>query len=352
MRNGFLLSFLACAAAAGAQTNTPAQTGTVAQTNTAVQSSMPSVQTNLPPQQTIDIDGYAAKVNDQVITIGDVREAMAPILPELYRTYQGAQLDRALEQAFQETRDALVEQALILAAFKKQGGQIPDQYVNDEIRRIINERFKGDEAQFEQGLAAAKKSRADYAETVRDQMIVGMMINEEITQRARVTPEEVRSYYDEHREQLYAIPEQVKYSVIVLNKGESPEEQEVKLAEAANIRQKLLDGADFAETAKAVSEGSRAADGGLFPWMQPDEVRAELRETLQSLPAGEISEIIDTGTQLYLVKVEARRQAGYKGFDEVREEIRTELLTKEKERLRARWINRLMSENYVKIYED
>ena len=31
-----------------------------------------------------------------------------------------------------------------MEAYKAQGGQIPDQYVNDEIRRVINERYKGD----------------------------------------------------------------------------------------------------------------------------------------------------------------------------------------------------------------
>ena len=44
--------------------------------------------------------------------------------------------------------------------------------------------------------------------------------------------------------------------------------------------------------------------------MQPQNVRPELQETLKTLPAGEISEIIATDTELYLVKVEARRLAG------------------------------------------
>ncbi len=308
------------------------------------------VQTNEPPQF-FDIDGYAAKVNNRVITIGDVREAMAPVMADLYRAYQGAKLEAALDQAFREARDELVEQALILEAFKSRGGQIPDQYVNDEIRRMINERFNGDEAQFERALAAQKKSRADYMDTIRDQMIVGMMMSQEVTQRARVTPEQVSSYYDGHKDD-FLIPEQIKFSVIVLNKGETPEEQDVKREEADRIRQKLLEGADFAETAKESSEGSRAAEGGLFSWMQPEKARPEWQETLKTLPAGQISDIIETDTQLCILKVEARRQAAYRGFGEVRDEIKSALLSKERRRLRDRWIERLKSENYVKIYED
>lgn len=298
----------------------------------------------------VEIDGYAAKVNNRVITRGEVREAMAPLLPEIYRQYQGDELEEELKKAFTQARDELVERTLIMEAFKAKGGQIPDQYVEDEIKRAINSRYKGDEALFEQVLAEQKKTRAEYQDMIREQMAVGMMINEEVSRRARITPEEIRREYENNRD-MYYIPEKVKHSVIVINKGATPEEMAVKKEEALKIRKKLIDGADFAETAREVSEGSRAADGGSFPWLQPKDVREELQETLQTLPAGEISDIIETDTQLYIVKVEARRQAGYKTFDEVRQDIKNALTARERERLKERWVERLKNENYVVIYE-
>jgi parvulin-like peptidyl-prolyl isomerase len=308
-------------------------------------------QTNAVPQnRSIEIDGYAAKVNDRVITHGEVREALTPVLPELYRAYQGAQLEEEIEKAIVKTRDELVERALIMEAVKARGGQIPDQYVNDAIKREINERYKGDKALFEQVLVEQKKTRAEYMDMIREQMGVSMMINEEVAQRARVTPEQVRAAYEAGKE-TYFIPEKVQYSVILLNKGATPEDQAVKREEAEAIRKRLIEGADFGETAKAVSEGSRAAEGGAFPWMQPKDVRPELQETLNALPAGEISGIIETDAELYIVKLEARQQSGYKPFDEVREGIKTTLTNQEKDRLKARWIARLRETNYVVIYE-
>ncbi len=304
------------------------------------------------PQQpiSIEIDGYAAKVNDRVITRGEVREAMAPLLPEIYRQFKGPQLEEELEKAFNKARGELIERALIMEAFTERGGTIPDQYVEDEIKRTINDRFKGDKAMFEQVLSEQKKTREEYMEIIREQMAVGMMMNEEVSRRARITPEQIREEYENHKE-TYFIPEKVKYSVIVLNKGETPEDQAVKLEEAQKIRQKLIDGADFADTAKEVSEGSRAAEGGEFPWMQPKDVREELRESLRNLPAGEISEIIDTDTELYILKVDARRQPGYKSFDEVRNDIKNILTAAERERLKARWVERLKETNYIVIYD-
>ena len=305
-----------------------------------------------PMQQTrsIEIDGYAAKVNDRVITHGEVREALAPMLPELYRTYQGDQLEEELEKAFKKVLNDLIERTLIMEAYKERGGQIPDQYVNDEIKRMINERFKGDKALFEQVLTEQKKTREEYMDMIREKMAVGMMTGEEVSRRARVTPEQVRLEYEANKER-YFIPEKVKYSVIVLNKGATPEDRDVKRKEAESIRKQLLEGEDFNDKAREVSEGSRAAEGGAFPWMQPKDARVELRETLKTLPAGEISEIVETGAELYLVKMEARRQAGHKSFDEVRQAIKTSLNSKERARLKARWIARLKENSYIVIYE-
>ena len=303
-----------------------------------------------PKKVSVEIDGYAAKVNDRVITRGEVREALGPMLPELYRTFQGVKLEEELEKAFTHARDDMVERALIMEAFAVKGGQIPDQYVEDEIKRTINERFKGDKALFQQQLVEQKKTRSEYMDMIREQMAVGMLTNEEVYRRARITPSQVREAYEANKESYY-IPEKVKYSVIVLGKGETPEDQSVKRAEAEEVHERLLNGADFSATAKEVSEGSRAADGGAFPWMQPKDVRPELRDTMKTLPAGEVSEIIETETQLYIVKMEARRQSGYKEFDEVRDGIKKSLTAKERARLKKRWIARLRETNYVVIYE-
>jgi parvulin-like peptidyl-prolyl isomerase len=307
---------------------------------------------NNPAPQSIshEIDGYAAKVNDRVITRGEVLEMLSPILPELYRTYQGEQLEKELEKAFIRARGELVERALIMEAFNERGGQIPDQYVNDEIKRVIKERFKGDEALFEQVLTEQKQTRTDYMDTIREQMTVGMMMSEEVSRRARITPKQVRTEYEQNQS-LYFIPEKVKYSVIVLNKGVTVEDQSVKLQEAVSILQRLAEGADFGDVAKEVSEGSRAAEGGAFPWMQPKDVRPELQKTLQELPAGEISKIIETETELYILKMEARQQSGHKSFEEVRHDIKNTLTAKERDRLKKRWITRLKETNYVFIYD-
>ena len=104
--------------------------------------------TSIETIKTIPIDGYAAKVNQTIITRSDVRTTMAPVLPQLYNKYEGAELDQRLEEAYVNAREQLIEQALIVIAFEKQGGQIPDYFVKNEIDRIIRTRFFGDKVAF------------------------------------------------------------------------------------------------------------------------------------------------------------------------------------------------------------
>ncbi len=304
----------------------------------------------LPPvPEPIAIDGYAAKVNDRIITRNDVRKAMAPVIPDLYRLFQGAELDQRLDKAYQSAREQLIEKALMLEAFEAAGGQIPDHYVKEEIERIIRNQFKGDRALFEEFIMRQKKTLAEHFEEVRENIAAGMLMNEEVLRRVRITPGHIRSTYENNRKD-YLIPEKIKHSVIVLNKGSTFEEQAVKREEAERILQRLLAGGDFAEAARTSSEGSRAEDGGAFSWMQPKDIRLELREEIAHIETGGIR-MIETEDRLYIVKVDARRQASYQPFEGVRSSIKNRLVLEERRRLHQRWMERLKANSYIIRYD-
>ena len=183
-------------------------------------------QTSQTANQSIPIDGYAAKVNETIITRSDVRSAMSPILSQLYRRYQGDELEQQLEQAYLNAREQLIDQALIVAAFEARGGQIPDYYVESEIDRIIRDRFNGERARFEETLAAEQITYDDYLEKTRRNISASMLIREEVNQRARISPETIRITYESNRYD-YLIPEKIRHSIILLYR-KHPQKNEPK----------------------------------------------------------------------------------------------------------------------------
>ena len=302
-----------------------------------------------PKVNSIESDGYAARVNDRVITRGEVLTEMGPIILQLQRSFHGAKFKEEFDRAFKKTCNNMVNRILILSAFKELGGRVPEEYVQNEVHHIIKTRFKNDPAQFEQSLALRKMTRSDYLDKLRDDIKVRIMLNEVVRRRARITPSQVRKEYEKTK-QKYFIPEKVKYSVILINKGKNPQDLKIKRKEALKIRKELLAGKDFAEMAKQVSEGARAAEGGKFPWMQPKDARPELRKALHTLEVGKISDLIETKNEFYILKIHGRRKANYQPFEKVRGDIKKILEKKEQERLKKRWIKRLREKNYVVIF--
>ena len=189
----------------------------------------------------------------------------------------------------------------------------------------------------------------EWREGVADQITLRVYYNQEITRRASVSKEALRTAYEENKESLL-IPFNVKFRVILLNKGNTTEDRAVKKEQAENVLKKLRDGAGFSETAKEVSEGIRADDGGAFPWSDPKDIREELRPTLYAVAAGQISDLIETDDEFYIIKVEERREEGTVPFEDVREQIETQLLRIEQDRLHAELMERLAKRHFVKRY--
>jgi parvulin-like peptidyl-prolyl isomerase len=291
------------------------------------------------------IDGYAARVDNTVITYGEVRESVAPFLQQLGRKYKGEELARRIQEAYIDAREALIEEALLKAETKTRDLSLPEKVIDEEVNRLIRERFNNDRALLTRGLAARRMTFEEWRQEVADQITIRIFYSQEVTRRASVPAQAVRDEYERTKEDFF-IPFKVKYRFILINKGETEEDRAVKRKQVENILQKLRDGADFTAVVKEVSEG----DTGEAPWREPEDVRAELRPALLNTPAGQISGIIATPGEYYIVKVEERREAGYTPFEEVREKIEDRLLQIEHTRLHDRLIESLTARHFIERY--
>jgi peptidyl-prolyl cis-trans isomerase SurA len=77
--------------------------------------------------------------------------------------------------------------------------------------------------------------------------------------------------------------------------------------------------------ARQVSKGPSAEDGGDLGWLRRGTIDKRLEDAAFKLKEGEISPVVRAGPGLHVVKVEGRRKAGGKTFEEAKEEIRARL---------------------------
>ena len=291
------------------------------------------------------VDGYAARVDSTVITYGEVRESVGPYLQQIGRKYKGKELAERIQSAYLDARESLIEDALLKAETKTLGVSLPEKVTDDEVSRIIRERFKNDRALLSRALADRRMTFEEWKKEVTEQITIRVYHNQEVTRRANVSAQAVRDEYERSKAD-YFIPLRVKYHFILISKGKTEEDVAAKRKLAEDTLQKLRNGADFMAVAKEVSEG----DMDDAPWRDPADIRAELRPALLKTPAGQISDLIETPDLFYIIKIEERREEGFTAFEEAKKSIEEKLLDAERKRLNDELIARLSAKHFVERY--
>jgi peptidyl-prolyl cis-trans isomerase SurA len=305
-------------------------------------------------QQAEVIDGVAAIVNNDVITISQVRELIGARERAMRESYRGPDLaDKVKEMRLAALKD-LVDRQLILQEFRKmqeKGANIPDYVVDDRVQTIIREEFGGDRAAFVRTLQAQGYTLTRFKEIEKEKIIVQAMRQSKVTDNFVVSPKQVQDFYDKNRE-AYSLPEQVKLRMIVLREGNKDDigSGGDKKQTAEEIRQKLAGGAEFERMAQMYSEDESTSDtGGDWGWIERNTLNEKLTQAAFALKAGGISPVIHIGDSFYILYVEARKNSSVKPLGEVREEIERNLMQQERMKVQQRWIDTLRQKAYIKI---
>ena len=305
-------------------------------------------------QQAEIIDGVAAIVNNDVITISQVRELVGARERARREGYQGPDLaDRIKEMRLAALKD-LVDRQLIIQEFQKmqeKGANIPDHVIDDRIQGIIRQEFGGDRAAFIRTLQAQGYTLTRFKEIEKEKIIVQAMRQAKLNDNFVVSPNQVQGFYDKNKAD-FTIPDQVKLRMIILREGNGGDSADSgnKAQTADEIRQKLIEGADFNRMAQMYSEDESTRDmGGDWGWVERNTLNEELTKAAFSLKAGGISPVIQLGDSYYILNVEARKNASVKPMSEVREAIEQNLMQQERMKAQQRWLDSLRKRAYIKI---
>jgi peptidyl-prolyl cis-trans isomerase SurA len=305
-------------------------------------------------QQAEVIDGVAAIVNNDVITISQVRELVGARERALREVYRGTDLiDRIKEMRLAALKD-LVDRQLIIQEFRKmqeKGANIPDYVIDDRVQGIIRQEFGGDRSAFIRTLQAQGYTLTRFKEIEKEKIIVQAMRQAKLTDNFVVSPRQVQAFYDKNKPD-FTIPEQVNLRMIILREGNtddiggSPDKGQT----AREIRQKLVQGANFDRMAQMYSEDESTRDtGGDWGWIERNTLNEELTKAAFSLKPGTVSPVIQIGDSYYILYVEARKNASVKPISEVREAIEQNLMQQERMKAQQRWLDTLRQKAYIKI---
>jgi peptidyl-prolyl cis-trans isomerase D len=154
---------------------------------------------------------------------------------------------------------------------------------------------------------------------------------ESLRQGIVVPSREVERYYNDNIE-MFSTPEQVRASHILF-KTEGKDEAAVKAA-AAKVLAEAKGGADFAELAKKHSEDeSNAKLGGDLDYFSRGRMVPEFEDAAFGAQPGLIPDLVRTGYGFHIIKVVDKKAGSVRTFDEVKAQIREQLVGEKAQRL-------------------
>jgi peptidyl-prolyl cis-trans isomerase SurA len=298
------------------------------------------------PVQAEIIDGVAAIVNDDIITLSEVDGAGAPIYREIRRRF-GDESEEEIARARREVLDQLVNQKLmeqVIARYEidASDGEI-DTAIEDVKRQNAITRAELEEALQREGI-----SYDEYREQVSKQIRRTKLMQRQVRNVPDASDDDAKKFYDENPAEFERAEEiLVRHILIAVTPGSTEEEKASAKAKAEEALAEVRGGGDLAEIAKRISAGPTAADGGSLGWIPRGDTVPDFESAIFALGEGALSDVVETQIGFHISRVEGKRTARKIPFSEVKEIIKRRLVQDQIETEFKAWLDKLRQNAYV-----
>ena len=143
------------------------------------------------------------------------------------------------------------------------------------------------------------------------------------------------------------IVDQTRVRHILIKTNEAVAEDEAK-RKIVNIRERIILGGDFAESARLNSEDGSGSKGGELGLLYPGDTVPEFERAMNELPVNKVSEPVRSPFGWHLIEVLERRKADMSD-DRKRAEVRRILRERKSDEAFNEWVRQLRDRAYVEF---
>lgn len=287
------------------------------------------------------VDRVAAVVNGEVITLSEIVERAGSEWERVEGMGAGVSRDKARTELVKTVFDLLVAERLLQAEAATLQVDATEAQVNQAIKEI-KERNRFDDATLKKAIEEQGLDEKTFRAQIKRDLDTYLVLQYRLRNRVKISDDDLRNYYQSHPQEFGGEEEvKVRHVFLPLAAGASPAEQARVTAEAAKLAERARAGEDFQALAKAHSKGPSAAEGGDLGWLRRGTLDEAFEDAAFALEPGQVSAPVRAGPGVHVVKVDERRVAGGKSFDDAKEEIRQRLFEQQSEGYRAQYLNEL-----------
>ena len=203
----------------------------------------------------------------------------------------------------------------------------PDYYssVTPDQKRDFVEQWINSEVLYQEALRRGLQRQPETKKRIRSSeknILISELIQQELSARTRVTPEEARTYYQSHPEEFTRQQDEMRASQILVP----------TLEEANSIRRQIEEGADFSRLARERSDDPSSIEGGDLGYFTREDLLSEISKAVFAAAPGVLLKPIKTEFGYHVLLVtDLQKKGTVVLFEHVQDEI-SGRLSREKER--------------------
>ena len=260
-----------------------------------------------PVDNSIVVDKIIAKIDEEIILMSDLDVAYL----QAVNSGAGAQEGDLKCAVF----ESLIINKMLLARAVTDSVIVEDAFVDDELNRRMQYFIAqvGSEEQLEEYYKKPiDEIKSELRVQLKDQMTIQRM-QDKISSDVKVSPGDVRKFFNDIPEDsLPFFSTEVEVGHIVVLPEVSKEQKSKTRKELEKIRQRIIDGEDFADLAREYSQDpGSGAGGGELGFFKKGDLVPEYEATALKLKAGETSKIVESQFGFHIIQLIEKRGSEY-----------------------------------------
>jgi parvulin-like peptidyl-prolyl isomerase len=284
-------------------------------------------------------DGIIAIVNDDVITLKDLRQYVAGIAGQLRVENKSPEEIRQIMGDYeQKGLDKLIEDKLILAAANDKGIEVREDIIDKRMKEI-RDRYPGEE-DFLNALNGQGMTVSDLRQKLTDQLKVKYEVDMEVRDKIFINPQDVTGYYNAHRVEFSRKPMVNLQSIFVSFDKHGKQEAQSRADEA---RSRMLAGEDFDKVFQKYSDSSSVGE------VQQGQMVDAVENIVFNLKLDEVSEPVEVENGIYVFRAIGISPGKQQTLAEVKDQIYGKLLDDQFQAKFKEWVDKLRGKAYVEI---
>lgn len=221
--------------------------------------------------------------------------------------------EKALEQA--------IGAKLLLMRAAKLDLPVSGADIDAEVAKVREQ--VGGEENYRKALSAQGVSEEQFRKELEKGVRVNMLVNQACAHIDDPTEEEVASFYEEHKSEYVVQPQVLCQHILVkVDEDDLPEKRDAALTKIREIRERIVNGGDFAEEAKKHSDCPSGREGGSLGWFGPGMMVPEFDKCAFSLKKGEVSGVVATQFGYHIVYKADEKSGGAQTLVDVHDQIK------------------------------